>query len=65
MLCGRRSVDRFWLLDEIAESLGEPSDARTWFTRSRDAWIKYAQIPAMRPVDGNVARISAKLDQLK
>lgn len=36
-------------------------EARGWFERGREAWTKLGEIPELRPVDAEVARLNASL----
>jgi tRNA A-37 threonylcarbamoyl transferase component Bud32/tetratricopeptide (TPR) repeat protein len=36
-------------------------DARGWFERGRDAWTKLGEIPELRPVDAEIARLTVSM----
>jgi hypothetical protein len=47
--------------EDAAERERDWRAARGWFERSRDAWTKLGDIPELRPVDAEVARLNARM----
>jgi tetratricopeptide (TPR) repeat protein len=50
--------------ETLARSGGGASDwtdARSWFARGRETWLKLGETPALRPVDSEVAALDSRL----
>jgi hypothetical protein len=47
--------------NDTAERERDWRAARDWFERSRDAWNELGEIPELRPVDAEVARLNARM----
>jgi serine/threonine protein kinase len=49
--------------NDAAQQREDWMEARTWLTRSRDSWAKLGEIPAVGPVDDEIARVASKLSE--